>query len=169
VVGVACGLAAAGLLSWQASHGFGDPKLVLAGATAVAAGLLAIPVRALAGAFALTLTLSVAGLTLGYFLIAPLGASPPGASAALEDPLGEQLGGVIDGGSEAPAEAPAEAPTATSTSTPFGHAGFVAPVAGRRGWEAGTPCHSRLRTYVPGSAKSPLAKGACELRPVRDR
>ena len=164
-LGVAAGTAA-GLLVWQSFwHGLVDRGLAIAVTSALGAVLLAVPLRALAGAFASTLSLAITALAVLFFVTSPAGVHAGAGTTMPEQPLGQEvveLTGTPSGAEMAPDPVePAPDPAKT-----FGHAVYDAPGASRSDWEPASPCHSRLRTS-PGHGDQPaqVAKGTCELLP----
>jgi hypothetical protein len=163
-LGVGCGVAVA-LLLWQSFwYEAVSRGVALAASTVLAAVLLALPMRAVAGAFALTLSLSVAGLAVGFFVTSPVGATQVG-SAVAPGSLGESVGGGLSGMSAGGGVSPEAVPDAApdrSAPAGFDHAAFGAPVAGQPGREPVTPCHTARRWH--GGSGDRLSHGACELR-----
>ena len=158
-----CAGTAAGLLLWQSFwHGLVNPGVAVAVASAVGAVLLALPLRAVAGTFASTLSLAVCALAVLYFVTSPAGVQA-GNEVAPREPLGQEVV-ELTGAPTRPESAPVE--SAASAEKTFGHAVYDAPVASRAGWEPVSPCHSRVRTWPGhGDELNPVAKGPCELLP----
>jgi hypothetical protein len=165
--GIGCGLGVSVLLWWTVRHGLESPGVAIAAVTLLAAALLAAPVRAVAGAFALTVSLAVVGLALGFFITAPAGVTPTGATVAPQADLEGSAPPSTPSGQVTEQPAPHAAPSRPTRGT-FAYAAFTAPA--RRGWDAGTPCHSPSRASTDGSTRrSQLTDGPCELRDSRDR
>jgi len=165
-LGITCGISVA-LLSWSSFwYDLLERDVALLASTLLAAVLLALPVRALAGTFALTLSLVIAGFALGYFLTTPVTAI---SQAAL---TGTAHGAAIDVGPapQLPSPPPLGPEPAPAPSNParahtgFGHADYRAPAASQTGREPVSPCRSRLRADAgQAGVVSPHSGGQCEL------
>ena len=185
-LGVGSGLAA-GLLLWQSFwHDVVNAGVAIAVSAALGSVLLMLPLRAVAAGFASTITLSVAAMTVLFFVTSGAGAPAPIAGAP-GDPAGQEVA-TLTGGSQVDSQlddADADADDGPVIAAPaggtvpeggpgaagkpaFAHQEFDAPVASRPDWEPVSPCHSRVRT-LPGRGDrlNPVAKGPCELLPAR--
>lgn len=160
-LGVVVGLAT-GALMWQSLwHGLVAWDVALLASTAVAAVLLALPLRAVAGAFACTLGLAVTAMAATYFLTSPAAAQAGGPIA--EEVLESQQESAQTGLTEMEGVGLGTLEAVPTAAEPrFGHVVFEVPDATRPRWEPATPCSSRPRTG-PGFDDTRSAAGPCEL------
>lgn len=177
ILGLFCGLAVAVLL-WQTFwHDRVDIGVAVGVSTLVAAVLLMVPMRAVAGAFALTLSLSIVGLSAFYFAAGGTAASAD--TAAVQDAETQEVGG-SDPATELVAADPDPAVIDSQTDSAsgslpassggqrFGADIFDVPEASGPGREPVTPCHYRSRAWRSAGAQwSVSLTGPCS--PVRAR
>ena len=162
-LGVGAGLAA-GALMWQSFwHDLVAWDVAVLASTAVAAAMLALPFRALAGAFASTLGLAGAAMAATYFITSPAAVTAGGPIA--EDVLANQqssaqIGPTQIGGVGMDSVGDAE-PVPAAAEPRFGHVVVEVPDATRPRWEPATPCSSRPRAG-PGRDDTRSAAGPCE-------
>ena len=175
IVGAVCALGVA-LLLWQTFwHDLVNVGLAVGVSTLVAAVLLVVPMRAIAGAFALILSLSIVGLSAFYFATGGSTASA-GASAAVQDATTQEVGGSDPANELAPADPdPAVIDSQTDAamgSLPsssggqrYGATVFNVPETSRPGSEPVTPCHYRSRAWrSTGEKWSVAVTGPCSSR-----
>ena len=157
---------ATGALLWQSFwHGLVAWDVAVGAATAVAAVLLALPLRAVAGAFASTLSIAATAMAATYFLTAPAAvqSGAPIAEDGRQSHLPAAQTGVGDIGVGTGSLARG-APAPAAVDPRFGHVVFKVPDATRPRWEPATPCHSRLRTGS-GLDEGQLRARPCERMP----
>jgi hypothetical protein len=172
-VGVGCGAAVAALMWVSFWYGRVDWEVALVASTLLAAVILAVPLRAVAGAFALTVSLSVTGFAVGYFVTTPASATAPGAAASSGAAPADSSGGLGGSGQGVAFDATRSAdsssdhtapavPASRATAEKFGHEALQAHLAAQRRREPVSPCHSRPRAaHAADSASQPA--GSCEL------
>lgn len=162
-LGVGAGLAA-GALMWQSFwHGLVAWDVAVLATTAVAAVLLALPFRAVAGAFAATLGIAATAMAATFFLTSP--AAVQAGAPIVEDALGNEPAsaqtGLTEIGGVGMGSVGETEPVPAAASPRFGHEVVEVPDATRPRWEPVTPCSSRPRTG-PSREDSRAAGGPCE-------